>query len=427
MTALIRRVRHSFAPDHHDRDFHLFLVVGLFSGLAMGIYSTVFNNYLNDVFALSSESRGIVEFPRELPGVLVVLVLAVLSFLGDTRMAVVGMLFAALGAAGLGFLSPSFALMLLWLMVFSLGTHVVMPLAAGIGMSLSRKEEYGARLGRFSAYSLGATILGYAIVWVGFRYLGMGYRAAFLLCAAAYGMAALMLGAMKVNRPESHKVRLVFRKRYTLYYLLCVVNGARKQVFLTFAPWVLIKVFHLDPPLFAVLGILVALLGMAIRTVVGRSIDRRGERFVLTAEALVLLALCLGYAFSEAVLPAGLAVVVIAACYVVDSTTVAVDMARSTYVSKIAERPEDVTPTLSAGISVDHVVAMSIPILGGLLWARAGYQAVFLAAAVIALLNLVLSRRLDAVARVGSAAAADAARVADAAEPAGAAAGPADS
>ncbi len=402
MANLHQRIKAGFDPSHHDRDFHLFLVVGMFAGLAGGIYSTVFNNFLNDVYQLSSTARGVVEFPRELPGMLIVVILALLSFLGDVRAAAVGMLLAAVGGIGLGLLSPTFALMLVWMMMYSLGTHITMPLSPSIGMALSKPEEYGARLSRYSAYSLSATIVGYAIVWVGFRYLGMDYRASFLLVALFYVASAFMLTLMKPNRPGKKKVRLFFHRRYTLYYFLSIVNGARKQVFLTFAPWVLIQVFHLDPPVFAVLGVVVAFISIVTRKVVGRAIDGLGERVVLSFEAVFLVVLCFGYAFSEKVLPAAIAVGVIAACYVLDNATSAVDMARSTYVSRIAPTPAEVTPTLSAGLSLDHVVAMTIPIAGGLLWAAAGYQAVFLAAAVIGVLNFVLSMFMKSKAQLAS-------------------------
>lgn len=377
-----------------DRDFTLFLIVGLFSGVGSGINSTVFNNFLNDVYHLSASSRGIVEFPRELPGACIMIVLGLLSFLGDIRMGAVGMLAASLGMMGLGLFSPTFAAMLAWMMVFSLGTHMFMPLAPGIGMSLSKKENYGMRLGRFSAYNLWATIFGYAIVWVGFRYLGLTYTVAFLIAAVFYVFAAFFLRLMNPQKPEVKKVRFVFRKEYSLYYILSVVNGARKQIFLTFAPWVLIQVYHLDPPVFAILGVIVAALSILTRTIVGNAIDRLGERFVLSLEAVVLILICFGYAYAADFFSAGIAVVIIAACYIIDNSMSAVEMARSTYVKKIAVDPEDVTPTLSAGTSFDHIVAMSIPFFGGILWASMGYKYVFLAAAGIAILNLILSLRM---------------------------------
>ena len=389
------RIHKFLSKFESDRDFTLFLIVGVFSGIASGINSTIFNNFLSDVYKLSAEARGIVELPREMPGVFIMVVLGLLAFLGDVRMAMVGLLAASLGMLGLGLFSPTFSFMLVWMMMFSLGTHMVMPITPSIGMDLSKKENFGARLGRYSAYNLTATIVGYAVVWLGFKYLGLSYRGAFITASVFYVVAAFSMGFMKSKKPESRKIRFIFKKRYTLYYILCVVNGARKQIFLTFAPWVLIQVFHLDPPVFAILGVIVALVSILTRTIVGKTIDVRGERFILSLEAVFLLVICMGYAFAADLFQPGFAVIIIAACYVIDNSMSAVEMARSTYVRKISIDPADVMPTLSTGTSVDHIVSMSVPFLGGLLWAAFGYQYVFLAAAGIAILNLFLSRKIE--------------------------------
>ncbi|MBE3102270.1 MAG: MFS transporter [Firmicutes bacterium] len=377
-----------------DRDFTIFLIVGIFAGVASGINSTVFNNYLSDVYKLTAEARGIVELPRELPGVFIVLILGLLASLGDIRIASLGMFAASLGMLGLGLFSPTFAIMLIWMMLFSLGTHIVMPITPVIGMNLSQKENYGARLGRYSAYSLSATILGYAIVWFGFKYLRFTYQTAFVIAAIFYIFAAFSIKLINTEKPSVKKIRFVFRKEYTLYYILSIVNGARKQIFLTFAPWVLIKMYHVDPPMFAILGIIIALVSILTRTIVGRTIDIKGERFILSLEALILIVVCMGYSFAADLVPPGFAVVIIAVCYIIDNSMSAVEMARSTYVRKIAVHPDDVTPTLAAGTSFDHVIAMSIPFFGGLLWANMGYQFVFIAASVIAVINLILSRQM---------------------------------
>ncbi len=380
-----------------DRDFKLFLIVGLLSGIAGGINTTVFNNFLSDVYKLSAEARGFVEFPRELPGALIVIVLGLLSFMGDIRMAAVGMIAAALGMLGLGMFSPTFATMLVWMMMLSLGTHIFLPLAPGIGMTLSHEKEYGVRLGRFNAYNLAATIIGYAIVWLGFKYLGLTYQLAFIIAALFYVLSAFFLGFMNPQRPKLKPVRFLFRKNYRLYYCLSIVNGARKQIFLTFAPWVLIQAYHVTPPIFALLGVIISVVSILTRTAVGNAIDIKGERFVLSIEAVFLLLICLGYAFAADLFGPAIAVVIIAACYIIDNSMSAVEMARSTYVRKIAVDSNDVIPTLSAGTSLDHVVAMTIPFFGGILWAALGYKYVFLAAAVIALLNLILSNKITIV------------------------------
>jgi MFS family permease len=377
-----------------DRDFNLFLVAGLFAGIGAGINASIFNNYLSDIFNLSEGLRGFLEVPREAPGLCIIVVLAALNFLGDVRIAMLGMAAAGLGMLGLGLLSPTFSVMIIWLMMYSLGTHILIPVTPAIGMSLSKMESYGARLGTASAFGLFGSIAAYVYIFLGFHFKHMDYQTAFITGAVSYILAAFAVGLMKKGAPESRKVRFVFRRRYLLFYSLAVISGARNQIFMTFAPWVLIKVFDVKPQMFAILGMVVALVSIGTRKLIGQLIDTRGERFVLTAEAILLFAICIGYAFSERIFPAGVAVVVIAGCYVIDNSMAAVEMARSTYVRKIAVDLADVTPTLSTGVSLQHIASMVVPVFGGLLWAAVGYPAVFIAAAVIAFLNLVLSRKI---------------------------------
>jgi MFS family permease len=378
-----------------DKNFKSFLIVGIFVGVATGIYTTVFNNYLSDVFSLSAQARGIVEFPRELPGAFIVIVIGVFAFIGDIRLFCIGTIAAALGAVGLGMFSPTFAVVLVWMMIYSLGMHMQLPLTPVIGMSLSKKENYGARLGQYAAYNLFATIFGYGIVWFGFKFLHFTYQIAFILIAVFYVFAAFSVMRIKNEKSAVKKIHFIFRRKYILYYVLSIVNGARKQIFLTFAPWVLIQMYGVDPPTFAVLGVIIASVSIMTRTIVGKAIDIKGERFILSLEAVILIAICLGYAYADRLVSANIAVIIIAACYVIDNSMNAVEMARSTYVRKIAVHPDDVTPTLAAGTSFDHVVAMSIPFVGGIIWTRYGYEYVFLAATAIAIINLILSRYIQ--------------------------------
>ncbi len=379
---------------HAERDFNLFLAAGLFAGIGAGINTSIFNNYLSDVFKLSEDVRGFLEVPREMPGFFIMVILAALNFIGDVRIAMIGMAAAGLGMLGLGMLSPTFAIMIIWMMMYSLGTHMVMPVTPSIGMSLSKQQSFGARLGTVSAFGLSGSILAYVYIFLGFNYLHMTYQMAFVTGTVFYLFAAFSIGMMKKGKRESRKIKFVFRKRYSLFYVLAVISGARNQIFLTFAPWVLIKVFNVKPQMFAVLGMVVALISIGSRKLIGKLIDHRGERFVLTAEAILLFIICLGYAFSDKLFTTNVAVVIIAGCYVIDNSMSAVEMARSTYVRKIAVDVADVTPTLSTGVSLQHIASMVIPIFGGLLWMSIGYEAVFMAAAVIAFLNLILSRRI---------------------------------
>ena len=314
-----------------ERDFNLFLLAGLFSGVGAGIDTSIFNNYLSDIFKLSEDMRGFLEVPREAPGFFIMIILAAVSFLGDVRIAMLGMAAAGLGMLGVGMLSPTFAIMIFWMMMYSLGTHMIMPVTPSIGMSLSNQESFGSRLGTVSAFSLSGSIIAYVYIFLGFNFIHMSYKTAFITGTVFYLFAAFIVSMMKKNEPEFRKVKFVFRKRYALYYVLAVISGARNQIFLTFAPWVLIKIFDVKPQMFAILGMVVAIISIGTRKLIGKLIDSRGERFVLTIEAILLFAICLGYAFSDKIFSANVAVVVIAGCYVIDNSMAAVEMARSTY------------------------------------------------------------------------------------------------
>lgn len=377
----------------YDREFSLMLAAGFVSGIATGINTSIFSNFLNEVYRLTDMQRGLVEFPRELPGALMIFMFAGLSFLSSTRMAALSMVLSSLGMLGLGLLSPSFPVMLVWMVVLNMGIHLFMPLVPGMGMELSKRENYGVRLGRYNAYNLAATIIGYVIVWLGFDYFGITYASAFIIAAACYLAAGALLMYMK-PQPKVKKQRFVFKKKYLLFYALSVANGARKQIFLTFAPWVLIKIYSVDTPEIAIYGIIVAIVSIGTRTVAGKAIDKLGEKIVLSAEAVLLVALCMGYAFSADIFPASVALIVTAVCYIADNSLAVVEMARSTYVKKISDDPADVIPTLSTGVSLDHIVSMSIPTLGGFLWVALGYQFVFVFASAIAIINLVLSLKI---------------------------------
>lgn len=391
----ISRIEFAFL---NDRDFSLFMVAGFLGGIASGINNAVFNNFLNDVYHLTATQRGFVEVPRELPGLLIVIVLASLAYLGDVKVAIIGMICAAAGMVGLGLLSPTFPIMIIFMVLLSLGMHMYMPIAPSIGMGLSNPEEYGMRLGKYNSYCLVATIVGFTVVWFGFRNFNFSYTTAFIIAAVFYSLAGFILSRMKKTVPHHTKFKLIFRKKYTLYYVLCILNGARKQVFLTFAPWVLIQMFHLDAPIFAVLGVVIALVSIFTRTMIGKAIDTKGERFILSLEAVVLFIICIGYAYAADFFSATVALVIIIICYILDNSMSTVEMARSTYLRKIAVMPSDVTHTFATGTSLDHIVSMSIPVFGGMLWVAYGYKYVFLAAAVVALLNFILSLRIKIVA-----------------------------
>ena len=188
--------------------------------------------------------------------------------------------------------------------------------------------------------------------------------------------------------------RLVFKRKYGIFYGISALFGIRKQIFMVFGTWVLVALHDVPVSTIALLYFVASALGVLLRPLLGDVIDWAGERRVLAADELLLLAVCLVYAFAGDVLPAPWALWVLYGAYVLDHILFALRVARTTYLKKIADDPADITPTISLGITIDHAVAMSLPILSGWIWERYGHQWVFLLAGAIAVAGFFLCLRI---------------------------------
>jgi MFS family permease len=381
------------------KDFLLFMIASAVLGISQSIDSSVFNNFLNDTFHIAVTQRALLEIPREFPGFMVVFVSGLLLFLGDARIAAVANILAAVGMMGLGLLSSTYGIMIVCLTIYSMGQHLFMPVSNSIVMNLSEKSHMGKRLGQINGLNTAAFLITSLLTALIFKNIKVNYKAAFIVGSLAFIVSAILIMFMTPHREKKKTKRLIIKKEYSLFYILSILYGARKQIFITFGPWVLIKEFGQGVSTFALLGFCIAGVGIFFKPLLGYLIDKFGERFVLTGEAAALILICLGYAFSRDIFTSigreSMALYFICGCYVIDQLLAAVSMARSTYLKKIAVVPEDVSPTLSMGISIDHMVSMSIPFLGGYIWTALGYKYVFIGGALIALINLFATSRMN--------------------------------
>jgi hypothetical protein len=218
------------------------------------------------------------------------------------------------------------------------------------------------------------------------------YNTTFYVAAGACLLAAIFYGRLRNVGSVTERQGFVVRREYWLYYVLNVLYGARKQVFLTFGRWVLVTIYFQTPTTLAFLWIISAAIGILFTPTLGYIIDRLGERKVLVLDSFVLMLVCLGYAGAKHLgLSNSGALVVASAFYVLDQLFFSVGIARDTYMSKIAKSEKDLTASLSMGVSINHLVAMSVPSLGGLLWVRTSYEYVFVAAGGVAVLLTIFS------------------------------------
>ena len=317
-----------------------------------------------------------------------VFVSALLWFLCSRRLGVVALGLGAAGALLIGFGSTTYPIMVLCLFVYSMGQHVYFPLASSIGMDLAREGQAGQRLGQLNAVRNLAVIAGSFLVYLGFKFLAFSYQHVFALSALGLVAAGALMFAMRPDQAQKPATYLTMRREYGLYYTLAVLFGSRKQIFITFAPWVLVTVFKQPTQTLATLYTIGGIIGILFQPLLGWAIDRLGERPVLMAEAGLLVFVCFGYGFAKFLLPETAAFVVVCACFLLDQMVMSVNMARATYMKKIALRPADVQPALTLSVTIDHVFSIGIALVGGWIWSAFGFQYVFLLGVFIALANL---------------------------------------
>ena len=377
-------------------DFRRVLLAFVFIGATSGIFMSTLNNYLADVHTFDAESRGWLELPRELPGFLIFFVMGLLlTRLRESRIAALAMIFSAAGAVGLGLLAPTTALLTVWIVIGSLGDHIILALEGPLGLKLAKRGGEGRRLGQLGGARNLGVILGVGGIWLLARLVGDRYDLFYVFACLCAVLAGWFFFQLRIGEKDARSRRLVYRRRYNLFYAISALFGIRKQIFMVFGSWVLVSLHGVPVSTIALLYFVASTLGVILRPLLGDVIDWLGERVVLAADEVLLLLVCLVYAFAGDVLPGPWALRVLYAAYVLDHVLFALRVARTTYLKKIAVDPADITPTISLGVTIDHAVAMSLPVLSGYVWQRYGHQWVFLMAAAIAVVGFFICLRIE--------------------------------
>jgi MFS family permease len=385
------KLRSKIAGFPHDT--LVFVPVIAIVGFTTNLIDSTFNNFLRETYGLTGMARSVLELPRELPGFMVAFVSALMFFLSSRKLAAFSMFLQAAGLLLIAYLAPTFNTMLVWLFVMSLGQHLFMPLSSAIGMETARPGAEGRRLGQLNGVRMGAAIAGSGLVMIGFTYLHFSFRLTYTIAAACLAVSGVLMLTMQPVAAHTPKMHLALHREYTLYYLLSLLFGTRKQIFITFAPWVLVTIYNKPTVLIASLYTIGGIIGVVFQPALGHLIDRFGERVMLTAEGVMLIAVCLGYGFSR-ILFGEAGFMVASVCYVVDMLLFSFGMARATYLKKIAVDPRHVSPTLTMGTTIDHVFSIGIALASGVIWSVFGYQYVFVIGALIAAGYAVVALRI---------------------------------
>jgi MFS family permease len=387
-----------FLPQIYRADMHplRFLSVLMVSGIAYGLYRGVQDNYLVEIVKITPFERGVVEFFREIPGLLVVFIFALLYKFTESKVFKIGIAIMLAGIAGLLFVEAEKLIVVIFMVLFSFGEHIIMPVKNSISLDLANEGKSGASLGITGTINNLGNIAGFLIVTVIFFIFSRAgfqrtdivrFRVVFAASTALMIAAVLIALALRETKTTVTRRRFYFAKKFSKYYMLEVFYGARKQVFLTFAPLVLIIQYGADTSLIALLYAICAGAGMVASPAIGKIIDSLGYKFIMIADTLVLAVVCFFYGFSHHLFSVHIAYIVVCVSFVLDSILSLCSMASNVYVQSISDSQEEITATISTGISVNHVISIFIALLGGLIWKITGIEVLFSISAVLGLLN----------------------------------------
>ncbi len=379
------------------RGFIMLAVMQLTYGFAYNANNATVTNFFEDVLHFSGPQFGYMTAIRELGGLCLILLMAVLYRVSIQWLTAGAMFFLGVGLALYG-VADDFLSVIPWVLVGSFGMHTVLQTQFSLGMSLTTQEKSGHVLGRMGAFQMAGTLIALIGVFFIFHFDLLTYEPVFIVIGVVSFIGALaIIRFPHLHDGEERKVaprrgRIVWRKEYRYYYYLNLLDGVRQQIFFSFGLWVLVNQFDLTVAQISLLLMTVTFIGILTSSYVGRLIDRLGERRVLQAINVGYVVALGGYALASDVWLA--MVFYIMYSFIAMFSTIGA----STYLRKIAV-PEEVAPSLAMGVTILHVTAIVVPVAAGFILNYVGYQIPFFIACGAALIMVGVTHRLNPLAQ----------------------------
>ncbi len=357
----------------------IILVAAIFLlSLGTGLQNGINTNYMQEL-GLSDSQVLLQSGIREIPGLILMFLAALMMHLPLTWRSVASVLVMGVGYALYAAIHSWSALVVVSL-IASLGFHLWMPLNNSLGLGLVSKENSGKVLGTLASVGALASMAGIGSILIFSSIFSLRVFAG--IAGGLIIVAAIVLARLPKNIGETKRAqpRLLFKRRYWLYYVLLLFEGSRTQVFSAFNIMVLVYNYGLTAFQISILLLVSGVVNFIFAQPMGRLLDKAGERITLTV-GYIALALCfVGYALVNNVWFLGVMVVLI-------NLLVTLSMGLSTYVNRIAP-PEELTPTLSTGISVNHISSVGMSFIAGALLPVLGYKTLCWGAVIIIMLSV---------------------------------------
>lgn len=402
-TLLQSRAAESADLSPHDlaRGFKILAITTFAMQITMNLFGTISSNFFRDELGMSGELNGYLIAIRELPGFLLIIVAAALLRLGLARATSVSLLIAGIGFT---IFAPthSFAQVIIPTLVSSIGYHSWLQLQSALGLSIAKPGEEGAVLGRLSGIGFAGGMIAMTGVLIALgadwwitgnerTHQGPILRSAWVVAGLAAIIGAVAVRGFPTSAADRTAARsaprITWRREYRLYYVLTFLDGSRQQIYFAFAPFVLVEHFELNAFYLTAILIAAALINWQMGAVIGRFVDRKGEKRVLLVGYLMHLLVFLGFALAPNVWLAAIA-------YLGYNFLSLFSIGTTTYLKKICLR-EDLAPSLAMGVSLSHLTAIVVPVVGAALWTRLGYQFPFLFGTIFVVMSLIATRKID--------------------------------
>lgn len=365
-----------------SRELVLLAVAVFMLRFGEGMTGGVRANFFVDTLGLTGGQVLWLEGAREVPGLLLIVIAAFLTQLPLAKRGGYALLLMGLGFMAHALVRSYLALMLISVLA-SLGNHIWMPLSPALGLSLATRETSGRVLGRLASVGALASIVGMGALTL------VSWLASDVPLGSYYGIggglmvvAAVVVLRMpdSVGATEREQPRMLLNARYWLFYVLTFFEGARKQVLHSFGTLVLVQSYEFEVWQISLVLLTSGVINFVSAPWLGAIVDRVGERACLTSSYVVLALSCLGFGLLDAPL-------VLAGLVVLQRFLGVLGMGLNTYVHRTAP-DEELTPTLTAGISINHVTSVIMPLIAGAVLPFVGYEGVFIGTGALILLSV---------------------------------------
>ncbi|MCK5503454.1 MAG: MFS transporter [Tritonibacter mobilis] len=369
------------------RPVTLLFLMAIAMPVAFNTWSALLNNFVIEIASFDGADIGVLHTLREIPGFLAFLVIFLIIFI---REQVLGLLSLALLGAATAVTAwfPTLQGILVITVLSSIGFHYFETVAQSLQLQWLSKERAPQMLGWLVATGSAATLVVYGVIVVLWEPLNLSYNAVYMAAGGFTVLVALfcLFAIPQFDGPTPQNKKMVLRRRYWLYYALQFMAGARRQIFVVFAGFMMVERFGFEVHHLTGLYLINLLVNMVAAPKLGRFVSRFGERRTLIFEYAGLATV---FALYGGIYWFGWGVMLAAALYVLDHILFALALALKTYFQKIAD-PADIAPTAAVAFTINHIAAVFLPVLLGLLWV-ASPAMVFALAALMALVSLMLS------------------------------------